>query len=173
MRQQNLFGRCRSVLQALREPHEGFAPVRGVSVGAFARTELRLDAIFAICLYDAVPASARRPIADAAFRNLRAGGRYFVVAPRNDSTILRRFRSSNAYEDGHVFTRWGTSTTFFANFRHHDRLLACLRDAGFELVADRSCYRHVWLDLRKPARTAEGPGPKDLQVPDDRQPPGR
>jgi hypothetical protein len=155
-RRQELFGRSRQrVWDMVRVGRPEWCRTRPVSVAAFGESSLQLDVVFSVCVYDALPSFHRPGIARSALQNLRPGGTYVVIVPRNDASILARCDPSNAYDDGHVFTRYGTSTTFYANFRSHDGLIKLLRRSGFELEEDRSDYRYVWLMLRRPKRGKE------------------
>lgn len=113
----------------------------------FARSRLQLDAVLSICVMDVVPAALRRKIIRTARRNLRAGGRYLVVVPRNDTSITSRCTRHNRYGDGHVFANRG-ALTFYRNFDRTEHLVRTLRPAGFELEADLSLYRYVVLVMR-------------------------
>lgn len=114
----------------------------------FWRCRLNLDLIVCVAVMDVVLPAARREILATALRNLRAGGILVLIAPRNDSTILRRCNEDNAYSDGHVFHNRGTHT-FFHNFRDQRRLIELAERAGFRLVKDMSIYRHVSLLFEK------------------------
>lgn len=114
----------------------------------FAVAQLRLDLVVCVAVLDVVPPATRRTIVKSASRNLRAGGSCVIVAPRNDSTILRRCTAQNTYQDGHVFANHG-SYTFFHNFRDHRGLVRLCSANQLELVEDLSIYRQVCLILRK------------------------
>lgn len=154
-RRQRLYGSGGRIREVGRILREGWAPVRTLSAEAFDRSRLSADAILSVCVYQAVPPWTRGRLAAAAFRNLRPGGTYVVIVPRNDSTVLRRCGPSNAAEDGYVFARHG-ALTFFRNFRSVDPLKQLLSDAGFRLVHDGSRYRHIWLVVERPSTAASG-----------------
>jgi SAM-dependent methyltransferase len=118
----------------------------------FRRAALNLDVVFCVCVLDVIPARVRREIVLAAAANLKDGGYYCLIVPRNDQTITSRCTAANAYEDGHVFKR-GQFGTFYANFSNGSRpfcsLSRLLREAGFGTVVDLSVYRHLCLVLLK------------------------
>ena len=123
-----------------------------VEADLFSRLRLRLDIIFCLCVFDVVPPATRNGIIAAAASNLRPGGLYCVIVPRNDHSITSRCTKKNRYQDGHAFRRNGFFT-FYANFSKGSRplgsLLANLRKAGFYQAADLSVHRQVCLILRK------------------------
>jgi len=118
----------------------------------FSQGGLGLDAVLCACVLDVIPNRVRRKVVQAAANNLKRGGYYCLIVPRNDQTITSRCMSTNAYEDGHVFGK-GQVVTFYANFSNRSqplgRLRNLLRVAGFESVADFSVYRHLCLILRR------------------------
>lgn len=148
-RRQSLLGRAkRTVVEIAEELESDGRNVCTLTDEAFAHTNLNADAILSVCVYDAVPKPTRRELAYAAERNLRRGGMYIVIVPRNDTSITARCTDKNAFGDGHLFCR-GQSCTFFHNFRDHRPLVALMESAGLRLAADRSSYRHVWLQFEK------------------------
>jgi len=114
----------------------------------FSNCKLNLDLIVCVAVMDVVLPRVRRVILESAYRNLRVGGILVLVAPRNDSTILRRCTQDNADSDGHVFANRGTHT-FFHNFRDQGKLLKLCERTGLRLLNDMSVYRHVCLLLQK------------------------
>jgi hypothetical protein len=148
-RLQVLHGRRQRVTDFARVADVGPSGILVASSTAFGRSHLELDAIFSICVFAAVPPFERKSIASAACRNLRPGGRYFVIVHRNDSSILRRCARHNSFADGHVFSRHG-SHTFFHNFRDQAPLIRLIERTGLVLVSDRSRYRHIFLEFRRP-----------------------
>lgn len=114
----------------------------------FQTTESGLQLVVCVAVVDVVPPTEREKILDAAARNLAPGGHYVLIAPRNDSSILRRCTASNAFEDGYVFTHHG-SATFYTNYRDHSPLFAGLQSRDLLPVADLSTYRHVCLITQK------------------------
>lgn len=115
----------------------------------FEASALNLDIIFCLCVMDVVLPNTRSAIIRAAHRNLRKGGLYVVIIPRNDQSILVRCRPGNRYSDGHVFSHPGNVWTFYRNFQSLDSLLEGLEHRGFVLQADLSIYRQVCLIMRK------------------------
>ncbi|MFP4028474.1 MAG: hypothetical protein ACLFWL_11845 [Candidatus Brocadiia bacterium] len=113
-----------------------------VSSAEFSDCTMNLDAIFSICVYDVVRQSTRQRLANAARRNLRPGGLYVVIAPRNDSSILKRCSKENEFEDGHYFQHHGI-VTFYRNFRRHELIVDMVQSYGFKLLTDMSRYRQV------------------------------
>lgn len=124
--------------------------VQVVPATHFEAAKCDLDAVFSICTFDVVPSSTRIELAQSAHRNLKPGGVFVVITPRNDSTILRRCGNHNRHQDGHAFQHHGVST-FYANFRDHAPLTRLVERKGFQLLHDMSRYRHVCLLF---ARTA-------------------
>lgn len=119
-----------------------------VEAEKFQHSSGSLDVILAINTFDVVPPRVRRELVRAAIRNLRTGGVFVVIIPRNDTTITNRCSNANRFLDGHVFEHHGTMT-FFRNFRNQGpvvRLVACFDGA---LIADLSVYRHVCLLFEK------------------------
>jgi SAM-dependent methyltransferase len=147
------------VLYAKRQSIRSFVAGLGDGVAALSDVQFRvarlnLDAIFSFCVYDVVTASVRKQLAVDAAANLREGGLYVLVIPRNDQTLLKRCSDKNAYEDGHLSARNG-SVTFYANFRDSTQVAQSLSGCGFRLVEDRSIYRYVWLALEKARPTPD------------------
>jgi SAM-dependent methyltransferase len=117
----------------------------------FKRTNLNLDAVFCTCVLDVVPAKVRREVIQSAASNLKQGGYYCLIVPRNDQTITSRCTRSNSYEDGHLFCRQGYCT-FYANFSNGAQCLSRLTKllgGRFAQVCDLSVYRHLCLVMRK------------------------
>lgn len=119
-----------------------------MSAEAFSKRRLKVDVIVSVATYDVVPSRVRVGMAQAAFRNLRVGGAYVVIIPRNDTSILRRCSNRNRYLDGHVFAHHGTNT-FFRNFSDKKPAVRMLNRLGFRLHRDLSIYRQVALILQK------------------------
>lgn len=114
----------------------------------FSLSNLNLDLVSCVAVMDVVLPHARKSILESAYRNLRVGGILVLVAPRNDSTILRRCTEKNAYSDGYVFPNHGAHT-FFHNFRDQTKLIGLCERTGFRVSNDMSVYRHVCLLLQK------------------------
>jgi SAM-dependent methyltransferase len=144
-RQQILFNKKQSVREVARTLD---GQLVAIDQALFREARLGLDAIFCFCVYDVVTQSVRAGLAADAAANLRDGGLYVVVVPRNDSSILRRCTAEKAYEDGYLFLRNG-SVTFYANFREPGQVTAPISAAGLSVVADRSAYRYLWLIFQK------------------------
>lgn len=119
-----------------------------MSAGDFAGSQLELDVIYTIATYDVVLKKTRKQMAGAAFQNLKKGGLYFIVAPRNDSSILQRCNSKNSYQDGYVFKRNGMHT-FFKNFKDTSGLIDMVKSAGFKIEEDLSIYRQATIAFKK------------------------
>jgi hypothetical protein len=118
--------------------------VHALSSTEFALSKLGLDLVVCVAVLDVVVPRTRAEIITAAVRNLGALGLLVVIAPRNDSTILRRCGPESAYYDGHTFFHHGIHT-FFHNFRDHARMTENCKKAGLVLKKDLSCYRQVCL----------------------------
>lgn len=109
------------------------------------------EVILSAAVMDVVLKTARVQMINAAFRNLRPGGYFVIIIPRNDSSILTRCQEKNRYEDGYVFKNRGQfHLTFYTNYRDHNSLVHQLTSKGFNLVEDFSVYRHVCLVLQRP-----------------------
>ena len=74
-----------------------------LSDGEFASSNLNLDIVFNICVFDVEVPKTRKAMITAAYRNLKESGLYVVIIPRNDQRILVRCTKNNRYLDGHVF----------------------------------------------------------------------
>jgi hypothetical protein len=122
--------------------------IEALAADEFASTALGADGIISLCVYDATLPRTRKEMSIAAAQNLRPGGLYFVIVPRNDSSITARCNNGNALADGHTFCR-GESCTFFRNYRDHSSLVRLIERAGLRLTSDNSSYRHVWLQFEK------------------------
>lgn len=118
--------------------------VNVLSTGDFVQARLDLDVIFCVAVFDVVPRKTRRALTRAAAQNLSPEGHFVVIAPRNDSTILRRCCPKNAYLDGYVFEHNGIHT-FFHNFRRYDDIVRDCANEGLCLVSDLSRYRQACL----------------------------
>lgn len=115
---------------------------------AFARSRLLLDAIFAVAVFDVVTRNVRRILSHIAHCNLASEGLFVIIAPRNDSSILRRCSAKNCYEDGHVFYHHGIQT-FYHNFANANEIVRLVEKQGFVLVEDLSRYRQLALIFRR------------------------
>lgn len=147
-RKQKLFGNSNAniidyVKKKFRNGHISTMPST-----KFSKTKLKLGLVLNACVFDVVSPDARKEMTIAAHCNLRKGGIFVLIIPRNDHSILKRCNHKNKYRDGHVFSHHGIHT-FFKNFRDHGPLIKNLKKVGFELLQDLSVYRHVCLILRK------------------------
>ncbi len=122
--------------------------VKAVAFHDFEAARLKLDAVFCVAVFDVIVRSLRRRLTRAASHNLRYGGSFVVIAPRNDSSILRRCSRDNRYMDGHVFHHHGI-TTFYANFRSTATIEADAKAHGLTLENDLSRYRQACLVFSK------------------------
>jgi hypothetical protein len=114
----------------------------------FARTRLALDLIFNICALDVEVPKSRKEMFRAAVQNLKTGGLFVVIVPRNDQTILVRCTPENEHQDGHIFHHHGI-VTFYRNFRSQSVITKLGSAIGFSLVADLSVYRQICLIFRR------------------------
>lgn len=147
-RKQTLFGKSNTTIidyvkKKFKNGHVSIVPST-----KFAKTKLNLDVILNACTFDVVTPNSRKEMTIAAYRNLRKGGVFILIVPRNDQNILKRCNHENKYLDGHVFSHHGIHT-FFRNFRDHSSLIKNAKKAGFELLQDLSIYRHVCLIFKK------------------------
>lgn len=138
---------------AIPEYVDGLPTSRGRTVQVmtsenFAVSELGLDVVFSVSVFDVVPRVTRIQLVVAAHRNLSRDGLYIVIAPRNDSSILRRCTDENRFDDGHYFLHHGAAT-FYRNYRDHGPLVRLVVKRGFKLVRDVSVYRQVCLVFGK------------------------
>ncbi len=124
--------------------------VRIVDINDFEKQQNNADIVLSVAVMDVVIQDARIRMARAAFRNLRPGGYFVVIVPRNDSSILVNCRQDNRFEDGFLFRNRGhDNLTFYTNFRDTRLLLDLLNESGFHLVEDISVFRQVCFILRK------------------------
>lgn len=93
-------------------------------------------------MFDVIPRKTRRALTRAAAQNLSPEGHLVVIAPRNDSTILRRCSQKNTYLDGYVFRAW---CDIFHNFRRYDDIVRDCANEGLYLLSNLSRYRQVCL----------------------------
>lgn len=114
----------------------------------FESSRLGLDLIFSIAVFDVVLSKTRSTMIKTAYRNLKQGGFFIIIIPRNDSSFLRRCSQENKYYDGYFFNHHGI-TTFFKNFRETKYLINRVNKNGFMLKNDLSKYRNVCLIFRK------------------------
>jgi SAM-dependent methyltransferase len=120
---------------------------RVISADQFARTRLALDLIFNVCVLDVEVPHSRQQMFRAAAQNLKQGGLFVLVVPRNDQTILVRCTTENEYQDGHIFHHHGIAT-FYRNFRDQTPLVKVGAGVGLSVIADLSVYRQICLIFR-------------------------
>jgi hypothetical protein len=148
-RKQSLYGIRQNVYAVVEDKRAGGADLDAMTASEFGNSSLGADLILSTAVYDVVPPDRRSGLAESAARNMAAGGLYLVIVPRNDQSIIVRCGAENAWADGHVFVRSGSST-FYANFRDHTPLIELFMDVGLQLLEDRSTYRYVRLMLQLP-----------------------
>ena len=122
--------------------------VRVLSSSEFASSNLGLDLIVCSAVLDVVLPAVRQEVVRSAVNNLGQRGHLIVIAPRNDSTILKRCGPNNAFHDGHQFLHHGVHT-FYHNFRDHRPIIDSCKRAGASLVKDLSVYRQVCLIFKR------------------------
>jgi SAM-dependent methyltransferase len=133
----------RDVAETAREQGK---TVHTLTPAQFAASNLSLDLIVCVAALDVVVPRTRTEMTRAAARNLGASGLLILIAPRNDSTILRRCGPENAYCDGHIFLHHGIHT-FYHNFRDHSPIVKICKNVGLVTRKDLSSYRQVCLVL--------------------------
>lgn len=114
----------------------------------FDSSDLNLDIVFNLCVFDVEIPKTRKAMTSSAYKNLKNNGLFIVVIPRNDHSILVRCTNKNEYLDGHVFHHHGIAT-FYKNYRDTKPLVRRVKRQGFGLEADLSVYRQVCLIFRK------------------------
>lgn len=114
----------------------------------FAQAKCEIDVIFNVCVVDVVVPRIRKCILAAAYRNLKIGGFFVLIVPRNDQTITVRCERTNRFLDGHFFHHHGVST-FYRDFRNTTDLMRLVKRAGFAVREDLSVYRQACLICRK------------------------
>jgi SAM-dependent methyltransferase len=150
-RTQDLGGQLTTVEEYVGSLGSKYPRLKSLPAKLFARSKLRLDVIFNTCVFDVVVAETRRELIKAAFRNIRPGGFYCVIVPRNDQSITSRCVPSTRYRDGYAFRRNGFYT-FYKNFRDARAIQQLLKTNGFQQVADLSRYRQICLVAQRPDR---------------------
>lgn len=126
------------------------ARVRVLNTDEFTKSRLEADLVVSVNVFDVIPPLARAAALTSAAVNLRVGGLYAVIVPRNDTSITSRCRPDNRYADGHVFRR-GSTATFYRNFADYRSLVRRMERSGLDVIHDGSSHRYVWLLLRKQA----------------------
>ena len=142
-----LFGKKTTITQYITTL-ETSNNIRILNGSEFESSELGLNAIFSIAVLDVVLPNTRTTMIETAHKNLKPGGFFVIIMPRNDSSILKRCLQNNKYYDGYFFNHHGI-TTFFKNFRETEHLVNKITRSGFVLVKNLSIYRHVCLLFRK------------------------
>lgn len=137
-----------TVEEFAHEQREKGKAVRVLRDREFDQSNLELDCVFSIAVFDVVVPEVRRSLIRSAARNLRREGWLVVIIPRNDTNLLVRCTAKNVYKDGHVFAHHGIHT-FFRNFRELDSLVEACRTRRFALVQDLSTYRQACLLFSK------------------------
>jgi hypothetical protein len=122
--------------------------VHVLSSSEFASSKLGLDLVVCIAVLDVVLPAVRQEVVRSAVNNLGQRGHFIVIAPRNDSTILKRCGPDNAFHDGHKFPHHGVHT-FYHNFRDQGPIVESCKRAGASLLKDLSIYRQVCLIFKR------------------------
>lgn len=68
----------------------------------FLASELDLNAVFNICTFDVVMSETRIEMLEAARQNMKEGGNFILIIPRNDSSIICRCKDDNKLLQGCV-----------------------------------------------------------------------
>ena len=141
-------GKRYTVANFAREKSNSGGKFVALSSELFCKQKYALDLIFCVAVFDVVPRQVRQNIIASCAMNLKKGGHFIVIVPRNDSTITDRFSEANRYMDGHVFERQGIHT-FFCNFQSYSTILSDCEKHRLVVTADLSRYRQVCLILSK------------------------
>jgi len=147
-RRQRLFGVSNTTIVDYVEKNYNPNSVHVLSAFEFGKSRLGLELVLNACTFDVVTPNSRREMISSAHSNLRKGGMFILIIPRNDQSILKRCNHKNKYWDGHVFSHHAIHT-FFRNFRDHGSLMKNVKKAGFELVENMSIYRQICLIFKK------------------------
>jgi len=130
---------------------DGDITISVLPIEEFERQKLNADIVLSVAVMDAVLKDARSLITRSAFQNLRSGGFFVVIVPRNDSSLLVNCKETNRYQDGFVFRNRGHDTlTFYANFRDPVPLMTIMTENGFDLLENLSVFRQLCWILKKP-----------------------
>lgn len=143
-RTQTLFGKRTTIRDYFANFNSPGKQLNVLSDLQFDSSNLQLDIIFNICVFDVEVPKVRTAMLSSAHKNLRTGGLLVLIIPRNDQSILKRCSEENRYLDGHIFHHHGIST-FYKNFDKVKikTLVRNLKRRGFALQADLSRYRQV------------------------------
>jgi len=147
-REQTIFGEKATLRSYVQNLETAGKSIKIYEAEEFADCRIEADLVSNVALMDVVTRRVRASVVKDAHANVREGGFYALVVPRNDSSILRRCNESNRFQDGHEFAHHGVST-FFRNFRDHTPLIRLLTRNGFSLQYDLSRYRQACLVARK------------------------
>jgi hypothetical protein len=144
----NMTGTIKQYLQNIDLPG---AAIKVIETRSFELQSNKVDVILSIAVMDVVLMYDRIQMTKAAFNNLRSGGFFVVIIPRNDSATLINCTKENQYEDGFVLKNRGHNIfTFYKNYWDINNLLELFIGNGFHLVDNLSVFRHVCLILQKP-----------------------
>lgn len=148
-RLQRLFGKNNT---NIREFLVNFKPegieTRLYSAKEFRTTKLNLDIIFNICVFDVEIPDTRKELAEVSYRNLKKGGLFVLIVPRNISSIMKRCKSYNKHLDGFYFNHHGI-TTFYRNFASSNSIINDLSSLGYYLITDLSTRGYICLIFKK------------------------
>jgi len=147
-RHQTLFGLKTNIRECINNLKINGKSLSVLSDVDFTCSNLNLDIIFDLCVFDVVLPEIRKAIIFSAHKNLRKDGLFVVIIPRNDQSILDRCKPENKYFDGFIFQHHGVAT-FYRNFKDFSEILNPILTQGFSLEADLSAYRQICLILRK------------------------
>jgi SAM-dependent methyltransferase len=114
----------------------------------FSKSALNLDVIFLVNVTDVVPARTHLSIIRSAAQNLKSGGMIVIIFPRNDSSIMKRFTTTNKFQDGHYFTH-GKVTTFIRNITNLEPLKRQLKSTGLTPLHEHIRFRQVMIVMQK------------------------
>jgi SAM-dependent methyltransferase len=135
-------------LESVISPDE---TIKEVETKDFEKQQNNVDAVFSIGVMPVVLEADRKQMLHSAYRNLRPGGYFVVIIPRNDSSILKNCTPNNKIEDGYYFKNRGHEIyTFYINFRDPSTFLALIEKKGFQLIEDLSVYRQIYWIFQKP-----------------------
>ncbi len=148
LRKQRLFGKDSLSIPEYISSRIYSNRVKVFSNKDFAKKHLRLDLVLNACTFDVVLNQSRKEMVDAAYRNLRKGGYFVLIVPRNDQSITKRCFEKNRYKDGHVFEHHSIRT-FFKNYKNHSGLIRLVKSRSYKLLLDLSTYRQVCLIFQK------------------------
>ena len=115
----------------------------------FMMSHLNVDIIFNICGFDVETPNVRKEMVSSAYLNIKNGGFFVIIIPRNIHSVIVRCNKNNKYQDGHIFYHHGIAT-FYKNYDIVTSLVHNLDKIGFSMVADLSKYEYVCLILNKP-----------------------